>query len=102
MPCDSIILNSLDVGKMAPALLASALTALNAQDVTTGSRGQTFFRLHGVSCRLVNGKLFVPPGQEALADTLKVAYSRQATFYAARKNGWTVKELKPNVFQVIK
>lgn len=101
MPCDSIQLNSLDVPKMDPTLLHGALVHLAARGIYQES-GRTWFTLDGVSVRIENGRIIVPLGSEAIADRVKQAYSRQATIYAARKNGWTAREVRPNVFQVTK
>lgn len=102
MPCDSIQLNSLEISKMDPKLLARALTALGAQSVRVTAGGAATFTLDGVACRLGGGRFIVEAGAEHLADKVKQAYGRQSVIYAAKKNGWQIKETKPNVFAVIK
>lgn len=101
MPCDSIQLNSVELGKMNGALLTLALRELGATNVQITGRG-AYFMLGGVPVRIQDGRMIVRAGYEHLADRVKVAYSRQAVQYAAKKNGWKVKEVKPNVFQVVK
>lgn len=101
MPCDSIQLNTVEVGKMDPSLLRAALQHLGA----TGAgeyAGRVVFTLEGQRCSIQNGRITVPAGYEHLADQVKQSYSRQVVTYAARKNGWTVREVRPNVFQVAK
>lgn len=101
MPCDSIQLNSLEVGKMDPKLLRLGLDHLGAIGVYQAG-AVTTFSLDGVAVRMERGRLIVPAGYEHLADRVKQSYSRQVTIYAARKNGWTAREIRPNVFQVTK
>jgi hypothetical protein len=101
MPCDQVILNQIELGKMNDALLRKALEALGARGLSVGS-GAAWFILDGVRCQIVGGKLQVPEGSEHLADKLKVAYSRETVKYTAKRNGWTLKETRPNVFAVIK
>jgi hypothetical protein len=97
MPCDTVQLNQVNVGKMHPALLVKALEGLGATNITARS-----FYLQGVYCRLEGEKLIVPEGSEHLADKLKVAYSRQVVAYSAKKQGFKVKEVRPNVFALVK
>ncbi len=101
MPCDSIQLNSLEVPKMDPKLLRLGLEHLGAGQISQ-SGSVTVFTFEGVRCQIANGRIVVPLGNEGIADRIKQAYSRQVTIYAARKNGWTAREVRPNVFQIIK
>lgn len=101
MPCDQIILNDIAIGKMNPKLLGRALEALKARGITTYD-GRAYFHLDGVQCQIRDGKLVVPEGSEHLADTLKRAYSAEVVKYTAKRNGWTLKETKPYVYEVTK
>jgi len=101
MPCDSIQLNSLDVGKMHADLLRRALQEIGAVGISQGANLTTFM-LDGARCSIRDGRLTLPAGAEHLADRIKVGYSRQVIRTSAAKNGWRVKEVKPNVFQVVK
>lgn len=101
MPCDSIQLNSLEVPKMDPKLLRLALEAKGAIGIYQGA-GLVRFTLEGQTVTIQGGRMIVPLGSEHLADQVKQAYSRQVTIYAARKNGWTAREIRPNVFQISK
>jgi hypothetical protein len=101
MPCDSIVLNTLDVPKMDPKLLRAGLEHLGAFGISQGA-SVTAFTLDGVRVTIQNGRITVPAGYEHIADQVKRGYSRQVTIYAARKNGWTAREVRPYVFQVTK
>jgi hypothetical protein len=101
MPCDTIQINNIEIGKMHAGLLGRALAALNATGIAVTKDGAVF-TLDGVRCQIRGGRLQVPAGAEHLADTLKTAYSRQVVFQAAKVNGWSLKETRANVFQVIK
>lgn len=101
MPCDSIQLNNLEVGKMHPRLLALALAQLGALGIAQGA-SVTTFSLEGQRIVIRNGEMTVPAGFEGIADRVKVAYSRQVVMHSAKANGWKVRETRPNVFQVVK
>lgn len=96
MPCDQVLLNSVDLGKMNGELLKRALEALGAY----GSAHR--FTLQGVSCRISDGKLIVPEGSEHLADTLKRVYSAEVVKYTARRNGWAIKQTGEFAYEVTK
>ncbi len=102
MPCDTVQLNSLEIGKMNPKLLAAALAALGAANVRVTASGQASFTLDGQTVRMGGGRLTVAAGFEGIADRVKQAYSRQAVIYSARSNGWKIKETRPNVFAIVK
>lgn len=102
MPCDTVQLNSLEIGKMNPKLLAAALVQMGAVNIRVDAIGRASFTLEGVRCELGGGRLRLPAGFEGIGDRVKVAYSRQAVLYSAKKNGWTIKETRPNVFAVTK
>jgi len=101
MPCDTIQLNQVEIGAMNAGLLGLALKAIGATSIVVTSAGARA-TIDGVDVQIRGGKLQVREGYEHLADRVKVAYSRQTIFHAARSNGWKVKETRPNVFQVIK
>jgi len=102
MPCDTIQLNTIEIGKMNRALLEAALKGLKATNIRVLGNGVASFYLEGQSCRIEGGRLTVREGYEHIADRVKVAYSRQVLGFQAKRNGWQVKEVRPNVFQVIK
>lgn len=101
MPCDTIQLNTIDLPKMNGALLKRALESLKATGIVITESGASFY-LAGERVQIRGGRMVVTAGNEHLADRVKVAYSRQATFLAAKRNGWQLKETRPNVFQVVK
>lgn len=101
MPCDTIQLNAVEVGKMDASLLRAALVYLGATNINATATG-AWFTLDGQTVRIAGGRVIVPLGHEGIADRVKQAYSREVTVYAARKNGWTVREVRPFVFAVTK
>jgi hypothetical protein len=101
MPCDSIQLNQVEIGKLNRPLLLAALKSLGAHSVREQGAALSFY-LGGERCTINEGRLTVRAGSESLADRIKVGYSRQAVALAARRSGWQVKEVRANVFQVIK
>ncbi len=96
MPCDQLIYNSVELGKMNATLLTRALRTLGAVG------NNQYFQLDGVSCRIVGGKLVVPEGEEHLADKLKRAYSVETVKYTAQKNGWTLRKVNQYEYEVTK
>ena len=101
MPCDSVILNSVQMPAMRPDLAALAALRMGATNIRQVG-AVLAFTFEGVPCVLRAGRLDVPEGYEGIADLLKVQYARQALAVAAKQNGWQVKETKPNDFEVIK
>jgi hypothetical protein len=101
MPCDTIELANVDLGKMNERLLGRALEALGARGITLRN-GQSWFILDGIRCEIRNGRLLVPQGSEHLADKLKREYGREVVKYTAQRNGWKLTETKPFVFAVTK
>ena len=101
MPCDQIRTNTIDVPQMNPGLLDKALRALGATSIVVTRLG-TSATIDGVNFRITGGRMIVEAGSEHLADRVKVAYSRQTVFHAAKLQGWQVREVKQNVFQVVK
>ena len=95
-PCDSIQLNTIDLGKMNATLLTRALRTLGAVG------NNQYFQLEGVSCQIRGGKLIVPEGAEHLADKLKRAYSVETVKYTAQRNGWQLVKKSEFVYEVNK
>lgn len=99
MPCDSIITNTVDLGKMDPVLLAEALKSMGTELVygcQFGYRGYAYYTLR-------DGKLEGPSSMVgAVADLLKRNYSKRTVYAAAKRNGWTVKEISETKLQVIR
>ena len=106
MPCDSVILNTVEMPKMHPDLLTRALKALKATDVrTVGST--VYFTVDGQRYTLRNGELEGSSYQDAqevgaMADRLKNAYSHQVVQATAARNGWGLKQVGPNNYVVQK
>jgi hypothetical protein len=102
MPCDSIVLNGVEVGKMHPALLKKALEALGARGVWQQENGYTYFELDGASCSIIKGRMSVPEGKEHLADKVKRAYSAEVVQYTAKRYNWTITKKGEFVYEVTK
>lgn len=100
MPCDSIILNQVNLELANMDVLMSALEQMTKTKVV--SYGTTIaFNYEGQSYRITNGKLICPQGYESTADKIKQAYSKECITRAAKRFGWTVKSTKDkNKFQI--
>jgi len=89
MPCDSIVLNNIEISVANEELLTKALAEVyrvSEDNVAALARkiiSQGFIRLPA-------GKLLI--SQEGIADRIKQEYSRQAILQAARKNNWRLQE----------
>jgi hypothetical protein len=96
MPCDSIILNSVDLGKMDAAILADAVKAMGAQRYDA----KRFYH-NGSIYTIADGKL---TGNERTvgqtADLLKRNYGKAAVYASAKAKGWLVREIEPFKLQV--
>ena len=108
MPCDSIILNQVDLPKMHPTLAGAALKNMGATDISTNNEGQIIgFTFEGSRYSLRRGILTGESGQSLrtvgqVADRLKVGYSGQVVRMQAAQNGWTVQQTGPTSYNVIK
>lgn len=100
MPCDSIILNQVNLELANPEILMSALEQMTKSKVTM--YGTTIsFTYEGQSYRITNKKLICPQGYESTADKIKQAYSRECVIRAAKKFKWNIKTTNnPNKFQL--
>jgi len=102
MPCNSIITQSVDLAKLTDqSLLESALREVGRVYVV----GQGMYQLQW------NASLYyVRDGQITgraddigiVADQIKRAYSKQAIYASAKKQGWAVKQTAENKFQIIR
>src|SRR6266498_1190534 len=104
MPCDSVIINRVDMPKMHPDLLTRGLKALGVTNVRTAG-ATVYFTLDGSDYVLQNGRLSGRDGQSAeevgrAADRLKTAYSHQVVQATAARNGWTLKQTGTNSYAV--
>lgn len=113
MPCDQVIINTVDVPKMNKALRKAAMRAAKFQNVREHSNGRVItFDYEGESYSLSDGVLRGLDGQSEtevgrVADLLKRQYSNQVVQLTARRNGWTLKPQGVNAageirYQVIK
>jgi len=91
MPCDSIRLNQVDVGKMDRDTLLKALAAKEWQVWVNQPNGRLVFDMEGERVTLNDGRLTVRQGMEHLADRLKVAYSQQVVKAALGRFNWQYK-----------
>ena len=85
MPCDSIILNQVDLNLVNRELLIDALKGMKGVRNVQVYSDEIYFNAHGVDYSIANGKLTCPEGKEGMADTVKQAYSREAVKLAAEQ-----------------
>lgn len=92
MPCDSIIRNTVDIGKVDPGLLEKAMTDLGVP--------RDYWRHVGQSVQITSyaGAAWAGVTQ----DNIKQAYSAQVVKTTAAKMGWQVKQTGAFKYQVIK
>ena len=103
MPCDEIILNKIEIRAANVEMLADAIAALPEVDRQVLVRSANTMSMLRIAERIINsGFVFVPAGQEFLADKIKQEYSRQAIRYAARKFNWRLQEKPGNKMTAIK
>ena len=100
MPCDSIILNQVNLELANIEILMTALENMTKNKVV--SYGTTIsFTYEGQSYRITNKKLICPQGYESTADKIKQAYSKECLVRAAKKFNWNIKTTKDaNKFQL--
>lgn len=93
MPCDQVILNKVEIRAANVEMLADAIAALPEIDRLALVRAANTMSMLRIAERIINsGFVFVPVGQEFLADKIKQEYSRQAIQAAARKFNWRLQE----------
>lgn len=99
-PCDSIILNQVNLELANTEILMLALEQLTKNKVTM--YGTTIsFTYEGQSYRIVNKKLICPQGYESTADRIKQIYSKECIIRAAKKFNWNIKTTNnSNKFQL--
>jgi hypothetical protein len=97
MPCDEIILNTVEIKAANVEMLADAIAALPEADRQVLVKSANSMSMLRIAERIVNsGAIPVPAGQEFLADKIKQEYSRQAIQAAARKFNWRLQEKPGN------
>ena len=93
MPCDSIVLNSVELKTANEQLLGVALKAIGATNVTNIRTGSVRFRVDYRDYEIVDGKLV---GDERtvgeMSDRIKREYSNAAVGMAAKRFGWITKK----------
>lgn len=107
MPCDSVVVNRVELPKMAPQLTEATLKDAGATDIRKVGANTYTFNLDGRRWTLSNGELttntYDAIGAEELAKTrnkIARAYSGQVVQVAAAKNNWTVKKTGERQFLV--
>jgi intein-encoded DNA endonuclease-like protein len=91
MPCDQIQTTEVDIGKLDPGLAGKALVAMELDGrVSYDQRAGTL---------IVRGNV---PQQDTLEARFKQHYSAQVIKETAAKNRWTLKEVAPFQYEVIK
>jgi hypothetical protein len=96
-PCDSISLCRVDLGLANQSILGPALESIaDPNSVHRYGRKGWAFTKGGEYYRIDDsGRLVCQEGQEAMADTIKRAYSRKVVEVGAKKFGWTVNAKTP-------
>lgn len=99
MPCDSIVLNQVELELANEELLMTALENMTESKVVKYGNVITF-NYGGNSYRIDNKKLICPKGYEGTADLIKQAYSKEVVTRAAKRFGWNMKQVKQNKFML--
>lgn len=94
MPCDSIQVSTVDIGKLDPVLARAAIEALRA----TGDRLWRYVAFTDGALQVSGGVPFT----DELKAQFKQAYSAQVVAATAKRYGWTVKEAGQNKFALSK
>ena len=89
MPCDSIVTIGVNLNLANRQLILAALEKLGAKYVQSEGANISFV-LNNEDYELRNGKLEGYSNVQAVADKLKVAYTREAVSMAAKRAGWNV------------
>ncbi len=101
MPCDTIQVNSVELGKLAPSLLSAAVKREGWTLRLDGSA-----RIAGTEVRFADGRLegvgISASRLAELRNMVKRAYSAETIRYAARVNGWQVRTLATGQVEVLK
>jgi hypothetical protein len=106
MPCDSVILNRVELPAMNRKLTDLALVALGGQALHYAGQSFTikgfagYFRIAGATLIGVSGQDAETIGKAA--DLLKRAYSAEVVKYTAKRNGWQIKQTAAFAYEVIK
>lgn len=102
MPCDSIILNRVNLSVANMQLLFDALETMGADQIKIVGKNAQFI-LDGNLYRIQNGQLV---GSDrnlgAMADRIKRAYSKQCVTSAAKRFGWIEKDATETTSTLIK
>lgn len=87
MPCNTIQTVTVDLGKVDPLLINSAIQALGFQDYVSYRGGKLYIR-----------------GRDETETTrqVKQAYSAEVVKQQAKKMGWQLKQTAPFQYQVVK
>src|SRR5579872_3499371 len=99
MPCDSIVLNQVELELANEELLMDALEKMTNSKVAKYGNVISF-TYEGNSYRIDNKKLICPKGYEKTADLIKQAYSKEVLTKAVKRFGWNMKQVKENKFQL--
>ena len=107
MPCDSVILNEVDMPKMHPTLTGHALNMFGATGIVLTDGRVSQFSYQGSKYAMRDGTLVGLDGQSAIrvgevADLLKCGYSHQVVQMTAQRNGWTLRATGPHSYAVLK
>jgi hypothetical protein len=102
MPCDSIVLNRVELPRMNPTLAERAIKAIDGWRFYSAR----MFYAEGYSFQVgPDGRLASDAPVDVLgriADALKRSYSAQVVLYTAKRNGWAIKQTGAFAYEVTK
>ena len=107
MPCYTVALNEVDLGAMGTGpKLKAALEGIGAQ-VAVDTTGRVIGFMLGFKSHTVDqtGRITAGASQAVLDDLkkqIRVSYSAEIVKAQAKRNGWQVKKIANNRYQVIK
>jgi hypothetical protein len=89
MACESIVLNSVNVGRLNPKLLDRALAALG-------------WTSHGYGLISLNDGRRITIRGASIAGSLRQAYSAEVVKATATRNGWALRQTGAFAYEVVK
>jgi hypothetical protein len=102
MPCDSVIYNQVNLGKLDAELLKTALESLGAGYIYLSRNGNVEFYHGGEYYRIIDGALVFAEGARNIADDIKRGVGVAALYRDAKKSGFKVRKVSDTKYQVIR
>lgn len=107
MPCNTRNTSEIDLSKASPDILRAALLKLG-YNLYTDTRTDIRASKAGIAFNWTAGqpgRVYGSNSQDVIDNNgkeIKRAYSAAAVEYAAKRNGWTLKQTAPNQYQAIR